>query len=459
LWFYSNPGLTELPAFFYVLFYEEDGVGGYRVFKPYIDGPEKLLRSGGSSRAQAFRYLNGISAELAHATLTYIPGEPIDTETYTGSMHSMQVVNAVQAYANMPSYVQQIMVRRARVERVSSRIEFHEQPSNLDTFVALEDGKYWLHWRMQVNEPFQALSDKTARWEVKAKLYAQGRLVFEDGDSPSFGLPPAPAIPAGSVPKPVVSRTGAYSDRIPIERGKYQLNVVMRNLNSGAVFEASRDIECGQGADWLGLSDIVIVAKHQPQPGRRPFLFSGVLFTPSVEQQVDSAKGLPLLYQIVLQNAPGKRLAAHYVIAEASLRSRKNIDEDLKVSGADPSGALLISRTLPISELAPGHYRLSLRIEDKDTGKTAATAISFQVVNELADRNPIAIARQRADNAQSQAAEEYERALCSLAQNQTSKAVGFLSASWRLSNNPSVKNLLDHLSSGVRAEGSKDNPR
>jgi GWxTD domain-containing protein len=45
LWFYSNPGLQELPPFFYVHFFEQNGAGGYRIYQSYVDTPDKLLRA------------------------------------------------------------------------------------------------------------------------------------------------------------------------------------------------------------------------------------------------------------------------------------------------------------------------------------------------------------------------------------------------------------------------------
>ena len=153
LWFYSNPGLQELPAFFYVLFFEQNGAGGYRIYQPYVDTPDKLLCEGGNSNAQAYQYLHGISAELANATLSWIPGEPLDTQSYTGSMASMQIVNAIEGYNSMPSYVSLIRNRSLRMENVTSKIHYKLVESGLSSFVAVENGQSWVHWLMQVNDP------------------------------------------------------------------------------------------------------------------------------------------------------------------------------------------------------------------------------------------------------------------------------------------------------------------
>ena len=43
IWFYSNAH-PALPPFFYVVFYENN-YGEFRLYSPYMDGPEKLVTS------------------------------------------------------------------------------------------------------------------------------------------------------------------------------------------------------------------------------------------------------------------------------------------------------------------------------------------------------------------------------------------------------------------------------
>jgi GWxTD domain-containing protein len=193
LWFYSNPGLTEVPAFFYVLFFDKDGIGGYRFYHPCIDGPDKLLRSanGGGTAAAAYTYLKNIGAELAYCSLSLIPGEPVGTTNYTGSMASAEIIRGIQGYNQMPSYVSTIQTRLARLESVTSRVHYDLARTSLLAFLVWEKGEPWVNWQFEVQDPKQPkASQGQARYQMTARLYSGGKLVIERTDTPHFAVAP-----------------------------------------------------------------------------------------------------------------------------------------------------------------------------------------------------------------------------------------------------------------------------
>jgi GWxTD domain-containing protein len=440
LWFYSNPGLSELPPFFYVLFFEGDGVSGQHFYHPYTDGPEKLMRNGGMSKAQAYRYLRNINVELANSTLSFIPGEPIDTSNFNGSMASMQIVNAIQGFNEMPSYVAMIRARGMKQERVSSKVQYALARTDLTTFVAIQDGKHWLHWVMRVNDPTQPKwENQKAALHVAWKLFSQGRLVLEQSDDPSFAVPAAAA-------EQVSKRPVAYEDVMPVEEGKYQLSVALTNKQSGEVYEASKEFEVASPKDRTMLGDVLVISKHGNDPRPRPFQFAGVEFQPSEQNYITASRGLSLLYQVRLPSERPSELKVHYTVGQVSSNMKKSFDDSLNLHSADVSGTILTAKTLPIQELGPGQYRLSIRLEDPTSGKTSAQAIPFTIVNEMEGEQPIVIARSRNNSTQGLAAVEYERALCLLSQEKRPEAIQALKASLDLSQNAAVKSLLEHLS-------------
>lgn len=99
LWFYSNKDYPSLPGFFYILFYQRDEVGDYRLYSPYLDGPTKLVR-GVDTNAQAYRLLRNASLELARASLTLLTDEPIDTDQFTTSLSSDALLSRIR---NLPN--------------------------------------------------------------------------------------------------------------------------------------------------------------------------------------------------------------------------------------------------------------------------------------------------------------------------------------------------------------------
>ncbi len=438
LWFYANPGLPELPPFFYVLFYEKDGIGGYRFYHPYVDGPEKLMRAR-PARGQAYHYLRGISPELARASLTLIPGEPVDAETYTGSMASATILNAIQGYNETPGYVRVIQEKALRLERVTSRIRYEVAPSALLTFVVYEQGEPWLHWEMEVQDPRQT---KTAQleYEVTEKLHSNGRLVFERSETPTIAIPE-------KAQDEIVRRPFVYEDRMPVVPGRYRLQVALRNKVTGRSYELSKEITVEPRGGQIGLSDVLIVDRHEADARVRPFQFGGTKFYPAASPQLTASRGLRVLYQVT---APGARtaesgLAAEYVIGNVSSRFRKTFEDKLDLRQADAFGTLMVSKSLPIEDVAPGAYQLAVRIKDPATGKIAGRSVAFVVSADTQQPKPIVVSRANAGAPQWLAANQFERGLCWLAQGQVTEALAALETSWRMSKNPAVEGAIRHL--------------
>jgi GWxTD domain-containing protein len=80
LWFYEGDTEHGLPDHFYLIFYQPEGLGDFRLYSPSVEGPEKLavpaLGSGvAANRKNVLSAIRNVSAELARASLSYLPGE------------------------------------------------------------------------------------------------------------------------------------------------------------------------------------------------------------------------------------------------------------------------------------------------------------------------------------------------------------------------------------------------
>lgn len=446
LWFYSNPGLSELPPFFYVIFFERDDISGYRLYNPLTDGPDKLFREA-PTKAQAYQYLRNLSAELAHASLTLIPGEPIDTDTFGGSMASVMILNGINGYRDMPSYVSTILTRAARLERITSHIDYDVARTALTTLVTREAGEPWLDWQIEVEDPLQAKAkDGRVQYDISARLYSHGRLVFERTDSPKFDAP------AGSEDA-LKRRALLYEDRMPAAPGDYRLTVAATNRATGKVYEATREVAIPVNAERAVLSDIVVVGKSEEDRRPRPFGFAGVKFVPAVGGRVRSATGLHILYSVKIAEPHPPAYDVEYVLGGVATKIRKTFEDKLDLSRTD-GGSVLTAKTLSLEELSPGTYQLAVRIKDPETGKLTAGSVGFTVAGMQDDPPPIVISRGGTDTPQWAAINQFERALCWLAQDRPAEAVTSLEASFKISQNPVTRQLLQHLyaSAGQKAK-------
>ncbi|UCC39769.1 MAG: GWxTD domain-containing protein [Candidatus Aminicenantes bacterium] len=78
VWFYQGDVKYGLPPHFNIAFFKRRGIGEYILYSPVNDGPTKLLRKYYGNPADyeaAYEELKGYDMELAHLSLTLIPGE------------------------------------------------------------------------------------------------------------------------------------------------------------------------------------------------------------------------------------------------------------------------------------------------------------------------------------------------------------------------------------------------
>ena len=438
MWFYSNPGLSELPPFFYALFFEGDGVSGYRLYDPVTDGPDKLMRGTPRTKAQAYSYLRRLNSELAQATLTLIPGDMVDTESYSGSMASVMVLNAIRGYRDMPSYARAISERSRRVERVSSKLRYEIAQSSLLTFVTLEKSEPWMHWRLEIQDPLQPkIRDGRMEFQIRSQLYSRDQLVYEHTDAPSFGV--AEAQREGANKSPFV-----YEDRFPVSPGEYRLAVAAVNKATGRKYEASRPFTVAAPSSRTFVSDVLLAGRQEPDSRQRPFQFGGAKFAPLTSGRTLSSRPLYVLYQVKRDAGAPLVLAAEYVIGSVSGKYRKTFEDKVDLAQADATGVVWTAKSLAIDELSPGAYQLALRLRNPRTGEVTGRAAGFLVVSQEEDR-PILVARPALAGSQGAAAAHYERALCWLAQEQPREALREAEASWRLIQTPAARQLLEQL--------------
>ncbi len=81
VWFYQGLSKVGLPPGFNLVFFQQGGVGEYRLYSPLRDGPMALLTSNFGDQSDylsAYRRLQDIEPELANVSLSLIPGEGPD---------------------------------------------------------------------------------------------------------------------------------------------------------------------------------------------------------------------------------------------------------------------------------------------------------------------------------------------------------------------------------------------
>ena len=136
LWFYeNNTNSPALPSFFYLLFYIDGDIGEYKFYRPFLDGPMKLVRGTQfNSNADVYKFLQPMGGDVAHAALSLVPSEPIDTVNYQPDMSSDMLVARIQNYANSPDNIRKLRELRSLHEKVTSNFLVDQEEPGRNQF-------------------------------------------------------------------------------------------------------------------------------------------------------------------------------------------------------------------------------------------------------------------------------------------------------------------------------------
>ena len=185
LWFYKGDELSGLPSYFYLIFYQPEGIGDFRLYSPTVEGPEKLVIQAavGSAqsvdRASALKAIRNVSAELANASLSYLPSE---TPAGAASFSSDSIIASVRGLPEKKfsdTYARSYLNYKDYIE---TEYTDHYLQSAFRVRVFREAGQAFVHWSIEpekMNFATQA-NEIYASFELVLRLEdGRGTPVFE----------------------------------------------------------------------------------------------------------------------------------------------------------------------------------------------------------------------------------------------------------------------------------------
>jgi GWxTD domain-containing protein len=252
LWFFQAPEGRGLPAFFYLLFFKEDEVGDYRLYRPAIDGPVSLLRGADVSAATdnvvAVEKLEQMSSELAHASLSYDAGEPPDYLTARAAIGAEQLLARIEQSATRAINTNYIDAWEQYGHRVAAEYSFNFVPSRhvFATMMSTDvvPATAIVHYSIELDpasfgfETDEAQSRFYTTLDVTVEATnAQATLVHSLERSTPIELTPAEVARLEHSPV-------AYQDDFPLVPGEYTISVILRNraLKTFTIAETQLDI-------------------------------------------------------------------------------------------------------------------------------------------------------------------------------------------------------------------------
>ncbi len=375
LWFYKGAEEYGLPSYFYLIFYQPDGIGDFRLYSPGVEGPEKLVIPNiGSSvtRSTAYSAIKAVNGELAGASLSYLPS---DSPAGSGSFSSDSIIASVRGLPEKKfsdSYARSYMTYKDYIE---TDYTDNYLPSVFQVRVFRTGGQSFLHWVIEPEKMNFATQGNTiyASFEFILRLEdGAGRLVHETAEEIPLRITPEQY-------KAHERQRFAFQDMLAVVPGEYKALFLLKNKTAKdfSSFEtkvivppAASDGRSGIGAPLLAYSsDAVPEAQMR---NLKAFAFGGRQYLVGARNEFTQASTLEVFAQALNVAKLAAGAPPSFVLTLVSLDTGEQAGT-FPMAGAvpdpgDPS-ILLVSGSAPLKDVKPGYYRaeVSLRAADGRT--------------------------------------------------------------------------------------------
>jgi GWxTD domain-containing protein len=391
IWSYQGDQRYGLPAFFNIVFYQEGGLGEYKLYSPLTDGMQKLIidkKIAGADPETAYQKLYEYDPKLAQAALSLIPSENPPPESpslsseflmanvaslprkmvkdeYADKLLKYKDIIEVDYTANYMSSEHEIAV--IRDDRGMFFVSFAIEPENLS--VSSFEEKYVAHFELN-----GLITDD------------QGRTVFQYGKSYPLELTEENLNQL---------KTSSFSlqDTFPLIPGSYRLNIILKNAVSKEFTSFERQIRLLPEENSFQISPILLGYKLEKSPSlaavKKAFCFGDFQIMPearNVFARNDKLIVFFQLFRIPAQLEKAGRLRISITNDQSEVYS--DIKELAKLQ--DKKNFLL---ELPLADYTPGYYKIKAALEDEQGSEILVEGKNFQVTNAAAVARPWVISK------------------------------------------------------------------
>ena len=453
IWFYANVH-PSLPTFFNVVFFKPDDASDYRLYSPVMDGPTKLAVGSGTENNPrgAFRQLAGVSSELARVSLTLLTDEPIDIDNFTATMSSDAMLTRI---FNIPNdrFTKEMLQRRMLLkEMVKTRVTFEPQAmSVLWAPLRQPDGDTAVHVLLVLPVTLEEVATSSKEKEYVSSRVSilvrnqQGEQLFQQSHNGTYSyaledFERLKGLPFG------------FLDRLPLPPGDYDVDFVFTNETSRDTYLARQQFSVPAVTGKLGLSPVIVYSEAvqtSGTAGQLPFEFFNLRFVPTPRREFNRHEKLKVFFQLYLPEAGRSYgetdvLRMEYTIGTLSGGGpRVSESEEIGKQQFDATGTVLHGRSLPLTELEPGSYRLVVKVTDPADNQSTAQTLSFRVAPLQREEDPTTVANGRLPEDARGGYWELRRGLAEAGNNRPDRAIPHLQRALEL--NPKLEPARDKL--------------
>lgn len=218
-----------------------------------------------------------------------------------------------------------------------------------------------------------------------ARMNIFGRITHVSGKRAGVFEDPVVATATANELADAKGRKSAYQKAVPLPPGRYKVDVIVRDVTSGATgvrhmgFEVPK-FETGK----LGHSTLVLAARLQSladQAAVGQFVIGNSKVIPNVSGNYRRGDAVGIYMQIYNAGIDQMTLRPSIDVNYVLMKDGKEIGkqpEDWK-GMSDPGQRLTLARLIPTNNLAPGSYELAVQINDRVSGQKLSESANFTI--------------------------------------------------------------------------------
>lgn len=384
LWFYEGAVEYGLPDHFYLIFYQPRGLGDYQLYYPGIEGPERLvspqMANEASKRSPAYQTIKKVDAELAAASLSYLPGDQVLGRGSFSSDNIIASIKQLPAKEYSDTYARNYLTYKDYID-----VEYadHYLACAFQAKVYKAGGQTFLHWTIEPEKMDVATRDNGvyASFELVLRLETgEGLPIYEKTEEIPLRLTAAQY-------QAHERQRFAFQDLLAVIPGECRAFFLLKNKTAREFtsFELKVSVPV---AGRPRLSSPLLFHGREAVPDARnvnlvPFAFNGSQYLVGARNEFLPTETLGVFFQawdLGAVNLPGPlsfRVEVLSVDTGASLGTFPLTAGSAPAS--DPS-TVPVTGTLPLSGFKPGYYRAEVSALSPSGQKVMAEGENFIIL-------------------------------------------------------------------------------
>jgi GWxTD domain-containing protein len=396
LWFYKGAVEYGQPDYFYLIFYQPGGLGDYRLYYPGVEGPERLIVPGASTsstdRRAAFQTIRDINAELASATLSYLPGERPGNEAGFSSDNIIAAVKQLPEKKYSDAYARSFLTFKDFIET-----EYSDRylSSAVQVKVLKVHGQPFLNWTIEPEKmDFGSQGGQIhAAFELVLRLEDRnGRTILERTEEIPLRL-------TADQYKAHERQRFAFQDLLPVVPGDYRLLLLLKNKTAKDF--SSTEIPLAippEGRAGLSAPLLHHGFESVPEAQRKnlkAFAFEGAQYAVSASNEFLPAEDLGVYVQAWNMKALGLSGPAAFSLEVTSVDTGASAGVFPMAAAADPGDAAtqIVTGTVPLADVKPGYYQAVVTAAAPDGRPVLSAKENFVILSKSTTTVPWAYAR------------------------------------------------------------------